>query len=122
VREEVIQVGILKRVFGGKKASGSAGAARSQAPGAAAYKQCDACGDLAQPSTDVNTMAIFTATIEHWSIEGMAGYCPKCRRFLCSKHLEWRKTPDRDAIDPGGEMGPWEVVCSQCSVPIRGTP
>lgn len=103
-------MGVFKRLFGRKKPAESRGATSG-----GAYKQCDACGKLVQASTDVNRMNIFTATIDHWSLEGMAGYCPSCGRFLCSEHLEWKN-------ESGEPMGPWVVACSRDSVAIRGTP
>lgn len=104
-------MGIMNRIFGDRK-KGS-GAEATLAPDQENYRQCDACGKLAVASSNANTMQIFTATIEHWSLDNMSGYCPTCSKFLCSDHLEWR--------NPSGEpMGPWAVTCKTCSTPVQG--
>ena len=102
-------MGVFKRMFG-RKESGAAPVAAAPAE----YKQCDACGDLAQVSEQVNA-AIFSVDISVFSLESMAGYCPSCGRFLCSKHLEFQNPS-------GGEIGPWQVGCIECRVPVQAVP
>jgi hypothetical protein len=100
-------MGLVKRLFGGKKTGGStATAGRS----GGAWRQCEKCGAVTQVSSGPS-MSIFSPDIGDWSLEGMSGYCPSCGKFLCSKHLKFHNPS-------GGEIGPWEVVCAQHLVRI----
>lgn len=106
-------MGKFRRRFGGRKGQETSAASTGAAP-RGEYKQCDSCGDLAEVSEQVNA-AIFTTDISVFSHDGMAGFCPSCGRFLCSKHLEFQNAS-------GGEMGPWQVGCVECRVPIQAVP
>jgi hypothetical protein len=105
-------MGLFKRMLG--KKGGAAPAPTATAP-RGEYKQCDACGDLAEVPTGEANMAIFTSDISAFELGGLAGFCPSCGRFLCVKHIEFQNPS-------GGEMGPWHVACVQCSVPIQSVP
>lgn len=96
-------MGLLSKLFGG------AGKKTKRAH----FKKCDICG---KPIEVTGNMSIFTATPnETWSIDGTAGYCPSCSRYLCSDHLEFRNTT-------GESFGPWEIGCKSCNVSIQNGP
>ena len=99
-------MGILGRLFGkGGTSSGKAGRGK--------FVQCGICGTPVQPMTQV--MSIVTTSPDHWSIDGTAGYCPQCMKYLCSTHLFLRNTTGQDG-------GPYEISCKQHSVTVRGGP
>jgi hypothetical protein len=99
-------MGFLGKLFGGGSSSRKS-AARGR------FVQCGSCGKPVQPMTQ--NMSIVTATPDDWSIEGMAGYCPQCMKYLCSDHLFMRNTT-------GQAGGPYEISCKQHSVSVRGGP
>ncbi|HEX2120634.1 MAG TPA: hypothetical protein VHL59_03235 [Thermoanaerobaculia bacterium] len=49
--------------------------------------RCGECGKSVEPPEQL--MTIMALDIDQWSLEGMSGYCPSCRQYLCSNHIEF---------------------------------
>ena len=87
-------MGVFKKLFGG-------GGVR-----------CAKCGKSFSPPEQL--MTIFTTDINRFSIGGVGGYCPSCRNYLCSDHLEFQQT------DLSGMS--WAIGCKQCRTQIVTKP
>jgi hypothetical protein len=97
-------MGFLKNLFGGKK-GGSGG-------GGTPWK-CGQCSATIQMPPRL--MSIISTDINRFALGGLAGYCPSCNTYLCSKHLEF--------INPSnGEAGPWMVGCKRCRTAVTTGP
>jgi hypothetical protein len=74
--------------------------------------RCADCGRSFDPPSQL--MNIMTADISRFSIDGMGGYCRSCRKYLCSKHLEFQQTD--------GSGFSWAVGCKSCGTSISTGP
>ncbi len=64
-------MGIFSKLFGGSST------------------RCSECGSSFEPNPMM--MTIITATIDNWSLQGVGGYCPRCNKYVCWKHLEFKE-------------------------------
>lgn len=74
--------------------------------------RCADCGKSFDPPTQL--MNIMTTDISRWSKDGMGGYCPVCRKYLCSKHLDFQQT------DASGFS--WALGCNKCGSSVTTGP
>ena len=90
-------MGFLNKLFGAKGG------------GAGTSWQCGECGAKMQMPPALPTVQKSLAG--KVSLQGMAGYCPTCHRYLCSKHLEFV-----DYLEYG--PGLCQVGCKRCKTPV----
>ena len=99
-------MGFFSNLFGKGSKSGGKGARGH-------YTTCSLCSKPIKLMEQ--NMSIHTNDPDRWSIDGTAGYCPRCTNYLCSDHLFWRNTT-------GDSFGPWQISCKSCEVSVRGGP
>jgi hypothetical protein len=94
-------MGFLNKMFGGKVVD------------MGTPWKCGECGATMQmPSALPTVQKSLSGKV---SLHGMAGYCPLCGKYICSKHLEFV-----DYLEYG--PGLCQVGCKRCKTPVTTGP
>ncbi|HEV8600551.1 MAG TPA: hypothetical protein VGQ69_14420 [Gemmatimonadales bacterium] len=116
-------MGFLDKIFGRKKASAGGGDGMSLA-GALAQQQesmspqsCDVCGTTYLSSlAQVCILSTGTPTMRL----DIGGYCPRCRKQLCQRHLAFDRVVASHLPNPEAfKDSSYGVVCESCGTRVR---
>lgn len=116
-------MGFLDRMFGKKKAAPSGGGDTSLAAALAnqnetlASKSCDVCGSTYLSSeSQVCIISVRPPTMRL----DIGGYCPRCRKQLCPRHLAFDRVVASQMPNPEEfKDSSYGVVCESCGTRVR---
>lgn len=118
-------MGLLNRIFGKSQPSPAprAGSSMSLAGSLMQQKEtlapgkCDVCG--ATYLSSAAQVYIFSVRAPEMSLD-IGGYCPRCRKALCQRHLSYDRVLPRHLPDPQTlKDSSYSVVCEACGTQVR---
>lgn len=117
-------MGFLNRLFGKRKApSGSGAGSMSLAASLAQQnetltpKSCDVCGTTYLSSEP--QVCILSVRAPEMRLD-IGGYCPRCRKQFCQRHLAFDHVTPSHLPDPGKfKDSSYGVVCESCGTRVR---
>jgi hypothetical protein len=119
-------MGFLDRILGRKKSPGPPGGsghggslagALAQQNETLSSRSCDKCG-ATYLSSDAG-ICLLSAELPELRLD-IGGYCPRCHKHLCQRHLAFAKVEPSHLPDPGKirDMS-YGVVCETCGTQVR---
>lgn len=117
-------MGLLDKIFGRKKAPSGGGdgslslaASLAQQHETLTPKPCDICGSTYLSSEA--QVCILSASTPDMRLD-IGGYCPRCRKQLCQRHLAFDHVTPSPLSDPGKlKDTSYGVVCESCGSRVR---
>lgn len=118
-------MGLFARLFGRKTSAAAARGGGSTSLAAALMQQgdqltpavCDRCGT----TTIASTSRVWLMSVREPDISlDVGGYCPRCRRTLCPRHLSYaRMAPQHTPIPAELRNACYGIACESCGTQVQ---